>query len=87
MIMSKKEEKEVPEPTKYSVTILNRRDIITRPNLAEEVEEVLVTYVGANLAPRTINILKDEWTLEVEKARIRQDIDERLAKPKEAYKV
>lgn len=50
-------------------------------------EQRRITYVAAGLAPATLTILKDEWTIELEKERIRAEIERRLELKAEAYKV
>jgi len=51
------------------------------------VETRLVTYVGAGLPPSTISIPKEEWTPELEKKLIREDIEKRLLIKPETFKV
>jgi len=48
---------------------------------------MIITYVGAGLAPATIRILKDDYTLELEKATIKADIEKRLKRKAESYTV
>jgi len=71
----------------YNVTVLSRDEIVTYPKLGEKREQILVTYVAAGLAPRTLTIPKEEYSLEKEKELIREDIEERLKKKPEVYKV
>lgn len=82
---AKKEE--TPERTEYAVTVLRRADIVTYPKIGERMEQRRITYVAAGLAPATISILKDEWTIELEKERIREEIERRFKLKAEAYKV
>jgi hypothetical protein len=77
--MSKKEE--------YDVTVLSRDEVTTYPKLGQAEITVMTTYVAAGLAPHTINILKTKWTDKAEKEAIRKDIQERLAKRPETFKV
>jgi len=79
--MAKEEEKE------YEVTVLSRDDVTTFPRIGEAVETRMVTYVAAGLPPATIDIPKKEWTLELEKKLIREDIEKRLKVKPETYKV
>ena len=77
--MAKKEE--------YNVTVLPRDTVTTYPKIGVAVDTILVTYVAAGLPPNTLNILKEEWTPELEKKLIREDIEKRLKKKPETYKV
>lgn len=78
---------ETPEKKEYAVTILRRVDLVTYPKIGERLEQRRITYVAAGLAPATLTILKDEYTLELEKERIREDIERRLEFKAEAYQV
>jgi len=75
------------EKKEYEVTVLRRDDITTYPRIGEAVETRAVTYVAAGLPPWTLFIPKEEWSLEEEKKRIRQDIERRLKAKPETYKV
>lgn len=77
--MSKKEE--------YDVTVLSRDEVVTYPKLGQAVTTVMTTYVAAGLPPHTVNIPKDDWSAEREKATIRADIEERLGRKPETFKV
>jgi len=77
----------INQKKEYNVTVLSRDEIVTYPKLGEKAEQILVTYVAAGLAPRTLTIPKKEYSLEKEKELIRQDIEERLKKKPESYKV
>lgn len=78
---------ETPERKEYAVTVLRRVDLVTYPKIGERLEQRRITYVAAGLAPATLTILKDEYTLELEKERIREEIERRLELKAEAYKV
>ena len=71
----------------YDVTVLSRDDVVTYPKLNQPVTTKIITYVAAGLPPHSINVLKAEWTLQKEKLLIRKDLQERLKKQPEAYKV
>lgn len=71
----------------FDVTVIKRDEVTTYPKIAQPVINVGVTYVAAGLAPKTVWIPKDEWTLDVEKKRIREDIEAELKKKPEVYKV
>jgi len=75
------------ERKEYEVTVLSHDDITTFPRIGEAVETRMVTYVAAGLPPMTINIPKKEWTLELEKKLIREDIERRLKFKPETYRV
>jgi len=75
------------KPEEYEVTVLSRETITTFPKIDTPVETVLVTYVAAGLPPHTLYIPKKEWTLEKEKELIKKDIQERLKRKPEVYKV
>jgi len=77
----------VAEEEKYEVTVIARDDVTTYPKLGVAVETRLVTYVGAGLPPSTISIPKEEWTPELEKKLIREDIEKRLLIKPETFKV
>jgi len=77
----------VAEEAEYEVTVIARDDVTTYPKLGVAVETRLITYVAAGLPPSTISIPKEEWTLEVEKKLIREDIEKRLKMKPETYKV
>jgi len=76
-----------PQKKEYEVTILSRREITVYPRVGEEVKQLLITYVAAGLPPETITIDKEKWTLEREKAYIRERIEKRLKEKPETYKV
>jgi len=48
---------------------------------------VLVTYVAAGLPPATVEIPEEEYSLELEKRMIREDIERRLEERPETYTV
>jgi len=75
------------EKKEYEVTVLSRDTVTTFPRIGEAVETVMVTYVAAGLPPRTLNIPKEEYTLDLEKKLIREDIEKRLKVKPETYKV
>ena len=66
------------EEREYEVTVIARDDVTTYPKIGVAVETRMITYVGAGLPPNTIRILVEEWTLDLEKTRIREDIERRL---------
>lgn len=78
---------ETPERKEYAVTILSRTPIATYPKIGERLVQRRIIYVAAGLAPKGISILEDEWTEELEKERIRADIERRLELKAEAYRV
>jgi len=71
----------------YNVTVLDRQDITTFPKLGQAEVWKYITYVAAGLPPKTIQIKKDEWTVEKEKRAIRDDIDARMKARPESYMV
>jgi len=75
------------EKKQYDVTVLSREEVTTFPKIAQPVVNVLVTYVAAGLPPHTITVRKDEWTPELEKKLIREDIERRLEEKPETYRV
>ena len=75
------------EKKEYDVTILDRSEITVYPKLGEKQVQVMITYVAAGLPPKTIIIPKEEYSLEKEKELIRKDIEERLKKKPEVYRV
>jgi len=77
----------VAEEEAHEVTVISRETVTTYPKLRVPVETVLVTYVAAGLPPATVTILKEEYSLEAEKKRIREDIERRLKVKPEVYKV
>jgi len=77
----KKQEEGIP------VTVLVRREISNYPKINYEVKMILVTYIGAGLAPATIQIEKLKYTPQLEKQMIHQDLEARMKKRPETYKV
>jgi len=75
------------EEKKYDVTVLSREEVTTFPKIAQPVVNVLVTYVSAGMPPATVTIPKDKWDPELEKRIIREDIERRLKRKPETYKV
>lgn len=69
------------------VTILRRTDLPTYPTPTEVVIIRAITYQADMLPPRTIYIDKDEWTPDLEKDRIREDIEKVKAEVPESYEV
>ena len=69
------------------VTILRRTDLPTYPTPTEVVIIRAITYQAEMLPPRTIYINKDEWTEELEKATIKEDIEKVKAEAPEIYEV
>jgi len=63
---------------KFEVTILDRREITTYPELRRPVTNVAVTYVHGELAPRTIYIPKEKYTKELVAKMIRADVEKLL---------
>jgi len=91
-LMTKAKKKETataatPQRKEYEVTVLSRREITIYPRVGEELKQLLITYVAAGLPPETITIDKEKWTLEKEKAYIRERIEKRLKEKPETYKV
>jgi len=69
------------------VTVISREEVVTFPKIATPVINVLVTYVSMGLPPATVTIPKDQWTLEYEKRVIREDIEARLKREVQTYRV
>ena len=69
------------------VTILRRTDLPTYPTPTEVVILRAITYQADMLPPRTIYIDKEEWTPDLEKDRIREDIEKVKAEVPESYEV
>jgi len=77
----------VAEKEEFEVTVLDRSEVVTYPKLATPVTTVMVTYVAAGLPPATFNIPKEEYSKDLEKRLIREDIERRLKVKPETYKV
>jgi len=75
------------EKAKYDVTVLSRDEVTTFPKIAQPVVIVETTYVAAGLPPATVRIPKEEWDPEVEKRKIREDIEKRLKQKVEVFRV
>jgi len=75
------------EKREYEVVILGRDEIVVYPRLGEAVPTMMITYVAAGLPPATIEIPKAEYSLELEKKLIREDIERRLKFKPETYRV
>lgn len=69
------------------VTILRRTDLPTYPTPTEVVIIRAITYQADMLPPRTIYIDKEEWTADVEKDKIKEDIEKVKAEAPETYEV
>ena len=69
------------------VSILRRTDLPTYPTPGEVVIIRAITYQADMMPPRTIYIDKEEWTEDVEKERIREDIEKVKAEVPETYEV
>ena len=67
---------EFKNPEEVEVEILERRDVTIYPSLTEEKKIKRVTFVAPGMPPTTIEIPLDEYTPDVEEARIRQAIRE-----------
>jgi len=80
-------EEVAPAKPEYEVTVLARDEVTTFPKIRQPVETVLVTYVAAGLPPATVTIPKDEYSLELEKKLIKEDIEKRLKFKPETYKI
>jgi len=78
--MSKKQEE-------HNVVVLSRDEITTYPKLGQGEVTVIVTYVAAGLAPKSVYIPKKEYSLLKEKELIKADITARLGKQPETYRV
>lgn len=75
------------EPARYKVTVTSRRTIdIPRP-VGEPEKQLVITYTAAGMAPQTIFIMKDEYSLDLEKSMIREAVEKRLAEQLESYEV
>jgi len=75
------------EREEYNVTVLSRSEVEVYPKLGVKAIQVWVTYVAAGLAPNTIFIDKDKYNLSLEKKLIRDDIEARLKRKPETYRV
>ena len=75
------------EKREYDITVFPRDTVTTYPKIGVAVDTILVTYVAAGLPPNTLSILKEEWTPELEKKLIREDIEKRLKAKPETFKV
>ena len=71
----------------YSVTVLSRREITVYPKLNQPVQQFLITYVAAGLAPATVTIDKEKYSEDLERRLLRADIERRLKLRPEAFKV
>ena len=69
------------------VTILRRTDLPTYPTPDKVVIITAITYQADMLPPRTIYIDKEEWTPDIEKDRIKEDIEKVKAEVPEIYEV
>ena len=69
------------------VSILRRTDLPTYPTPDKVVITRAITYQADMMPPRTIYIDKDEWTPELEKDRIKEDIEKVKAEVPETYEV
>jgi len=69
------------------IVILRRTDLPTYPTPTEVVILRAITYQADMLPPRTIYIDKDEWTPDIEKDRIREDIEKVKAEAPETFEV
>ena len=79
--------KEPEKKAVHTVTVLNRIETTTTKTIGQPKQQLIITYVGAGLAPATIRILKDDYTLELEKTIIKADIEKRLKRKAESYTV
>jgi len=75
------------ERDEYNVTVLSRTEVDVYPKLGVKAIQVWVTYVAAGLAPNTIFIDKGKYNISLEKKLIRDDIEARLKKKPETYRV
>ena len=75
------------EKPKQEITILSRRKYTTYPKLKQAVVNIDITYVAGDMPPRTITIPEAEYTLEVEKKRIKADIEDQLKVKPETYTI
>ncbi len=69
------------------VSILRRTDLPTYPTPDKVVIITAITYQADMLPPRTIYIDKDEWTPDIEKDRIREDIEKVKTAVPESFEV
>jgi len=81
------EKAEVAAAEEYEVTVLSRQEVTTYPKIRQPVVTVMVSYVAAGLPPATVTIPKAEYSLDLEKKLIREDIERRLKIKPETYKV
>ena len=75
------------EKVEYAVTILSEREITTYAKIGQPIKQVIISYVGADLGPRTIRIDKEDYSEEAVKALIRADIEKRLKEEPKTFKV
>lgn len=75
------------EGTELEVQIIERREIPLPTAEGEPAVEVWITYRYGSLPPGVVRIPKAECTADVEKTRIRADIQRRLAEKPEVLKV
>ena len=75
------------EKEKLEVTILSRNEYTTYPKLKQAVVNIDITYIYKDMPPRTITIPKAEYTKDVEKKKIKADIEEQLKVKPETYEI
>ena len=73
--------------TQYDVEITDRFEVTDYPKVRQPVQVVLVTYVAAGLSPSTVRILKAEFTPQLERERIKADIEARLKEKPTTFRV
>lgn len=81
------EKKQEEKKEQHEVTILDRTEIVVYPTPKTPQVQVLVTYMTPIIPPRTLTILKEEWSPEKEKELIKKDIEEQLKMKPEVYVV
>jgi len=75
------------EPTRYKVTVTSRRTIDVPRVVGEPEKQLVITYTAAGMAPATIFIMKDEYSLDLEKSMIRKAVEKKLEEQIESYEV
>lgn len=75
------------KPEEHTVHIIDRTRIIVSPKPGQIAPVYIITYATDILPPSSIQIPEAEYSLEKEKALIREDIKRRLEFKPETYKV
>lgn len=69
------------------MTVLSRREFTVYPEVGKPVKRFAITYAAAGLPPKTVRIDVEKYTEEAEKKLIREDLEARLKKKPEIFKV